>query len=82
MYNKYGNRLTVRMSDAEQKLDLISLFSSCFLLLPAPFKVVPVPGSAGLFKTHEQMTHLPQEVTKIKVRPRNGCGSTVWEIWT
>lgn len=40
-----------------------------FLLLPAPFKVVPVPGPGGTrtLKTRTQMMPLPQEVAKIKV---------------
>lgn len=40
-----------------------------FLLLPQLFKLVPVPdsGDTRTFKTHQQMTHLPLEVAKIKV---------------
>lgn len=51
------------MCEAEQKLELISLVSSCFL------KVDPVLGSGDTrtFKTHKQMTHLPLEVAKSKV---------------
>lgn len=69
-----NNWLTVRMSDAEQKLDLISLFSSCFLLLPAPFKVVPVPGSAGLLKHTSKWRICHKRSLKSKCGPAMVAG--------